>query len=257
MEFKKINPKSFVFSETKSRARAKRLFSEFFEIGGFPEFIKFRNEEYLKSLYEGIIYRDVLVRNKVANEKVLKELVFFVASNVGKEISFNSLKKLLGLGSSTTVKDYFEFLEQSYLLFLVPKFDFSLKKQIFSNKKIYFCDLALARVVGFRPSSDNGRLLENLVFIELKRRGKTVFYFKGDGECDFLVRENSNFSQAIQVTVSLNDPKTRQRELKGLLEGMKKYKIHDGLILTEDEEESINFQNKVIKVLPVWKWLLV
>jgi len=99
----------------------------------------------------------------------------------------NSIKKTLGLGSSTTVKDYFDYLENSYLLFVINKFSPSVKKQIYSNKKAYLIDTGMAINIGFRTSSDLGRLLENLVFIELKRRDLEIYYFKDKYECDFIV----------------------------------------------------------------------
>lgn len=255
--FKKYIFKKQDLAETKVKAKIKNFFNEYFKLGGFPEFLKNENPEYLKNLNESIIYRDVLVKHKISNEKIMKELVFFVASNVGKELSFNSVKKLLGLGSSTTIKEYFDFLEESYLLFLVPKFDYSLKKQVFSNKKVYFIDLALARIVGFRISSDNGRLLENLVFIELKRREHEIYYHREQYECDFLIKEGVKITQAIQVTTSLKNIETKKREFSGLLECMKKYKLNTGLILTEDEENVVKIKNKVITIMPVWKWLLI
>lgn len=239
---------------SKEKSKIKTFFNEYLEKGGFPEYLITKKEDYLKAVYENIIYRDIITRYKLTSEKPLKETVFYAASNIGKELSFNNIKKLTGLTSATTIKEYFEYLENSYLVFLVPRYDFSLKKQIYSNKKAYFIDQALAKIVGFRISEDAGRMLENVVFLELKRKKLDVYFHKDKNECDFLTRVGANITSAIQVTQSLD--KNRERELAGLLEAINKYKLKEGLILTTDEEETLQIKNKKITVKPIWKWLL-
>ena len=242
---------------TVSRAKIKNNFGKYFISGGFPEYLKELNSDYLKTLYENIVYRDILVRYKIPNEKSLKELVYLSINNISKEISFNSIKKTLGLGSSTTVKDYFDYLENSFLIFLVPKFDYSLRKQMYYNKKVYCIDNGLAKYLGFRITPDNGKLLENMVFLELKRRRKEIYYYSDKKECDFVIKhETANIKEAIQVCYELTAD-NKEREIQGLTEAMNKFKLKEGLILTYDQEEEIKLKgnNKVI-IKPVWKWLL-
>ncbi len=112
--------------------------------------------------------------------------------------------------NATTVKNYLSFLENTYLIFLVSKYDFSIKKQIQNPKKIYFIELGIVRELGFHHSEDNGRLLENLVFIELKRRGKEIYYHAQKHECDFLIKEKNRIVEAIQVSWSIHNPTTRE-----------------------------------------------
>ena len=238
---------------TKEKSKIKRNFEKYLFEGGLPEYLKTENKEYLKTLYENILYRDIIVRYKLTNEKAIKELVNLAANSISKEISFNSIKKLLGLGSSTTVKEYFDYLENAYLIFLVPKFNYSLKKQIYSNKKVYLIDNALATQLGFRYSNDYGKLLENLVFIELKRKGKEIFYYSDKHECDFVIREKTKINQAIQVCYEFNE-ENKNREINGLLEAMKEFKLNQGLILTYDQEDELEKKKIILK--PVWKWLL-
>ena len=107
-------------------------------------------------------------------------------------------------------------------------------------------------MLGFRPSEDKGRILENIVFIELKRKGKEIFYHRDKYECDFIMRDGPRISQAIQVCYSLE----ADREVNGLLEAMEKYRLREGLILTDDTEKEISSGSKKIIVKPVWKWLL-
>ena len=231
------------------------FFEQYFKKGGLPEFVKTSNKEYLKNLYDNIIYRDIISRYNLSSEKNLKELVYLALNSLGKEISFNSIKKNIGFGSSTTVKEYFDYLENSYMIFLIPKFDYSLKKQIFANKKVYVIDNAFAINQGFRFSGDYGRLLENIVFLELKRKNNEIFYYSDKRECDFILRKGSNIDEAIQVCFELNKD-NEKREIEGLIEAMDKFNLKRGLILTNDQEKEINLNNKIIIIKPVWKWLL-
>jgi hypothetical protein len=239
---------------TEQKSILKKLFNEYLEKGGFPEYLQTEKDEYLKILYENILYRDIISRYKLPNERTIKEVVYFAVSNIGKEISFNSLRKLTGLSSATTIREYFEYLENSYLTFLVPRFSRSLKKQIYYNKKIYFIDTAMARILGFRTSSDFGRMLENLVFLQLKRENKEIYFHKEKYECDFLIRKGKSIIEALQVTQSLSE--NREREIQGLLEALTRYKLSQGFILTTDHEEIIIRKGKKIIVQPIWKWLL-
>lgn len=234
------------------KSRIKRHFFEYLRAGGIPEYLRTGDKEYLKTLYENIIYRDVLVRYNLDKEKVLRELVNYVASNISKEISYNSLKKTLGLGNATTVKEYLGHLENSFLVFQVPKMSQSYKKQIYANKKVYMIDNAIAINVGYRLSEDRGRLLENMVLIELKRRGKDVCYHRGERECDFVVRDKK---EAYQVCYELGE-KNREREIGGLLEAMGAIGTKEGTILTYDQKEELSVDGKAIKVRPVWEWSL-
>src|SRR3989344_3337680 len=241
---------------TVSRARIKKNFLDYFINGGFPEYLKELNTDYLKTLYDNIIYRDILVRYKIPNEKSLKELVNLAINNISKEISFNSIKKTLALGSSTTVKDYFDYLENSFLIFLVPKFDYSLRKQVYYNKKVYCIDNGLAKHLGFRMTPDNGKLLENIAFIELKRKRKEIYYYSDKKECDFVIKEGAKITQAIQCCYELTRD-NKEREIEGLTGAMDKFKLKEGLILTYDqEEENILKGNKKVIIKPLWKWLL-
>ena len=120
---------------TKEKVKIKEQFSNYLIDGGLPEYLITKNKDYLRTLYESILYRDVMARYNLNNEKVLKELIYLVANNLSKEISFNSIKKTLGVGSATTISDYFSYFENTYLLFLLPRYKYSLKTQIQSNKK--------------------------------------------------------------------------------------------------------------------------
>ena len=239
---------------SRERSVIKKFFSEYLENGGFPEYLRTGKPEYLQSLYQNILYRDIIARYNLPSEKPIKETIYYAASNVGKEVSFNAVRKLTGLSSATTVKEYFEYLENSYLTFLIPRYDYSAKKQIYYNKKVYFIDAALARIVGFRPTEDYGRILENIVYLSLKKAGGEIFFHRETKECDFLVRTGGKITAAIQVTMDYE--KGGKRETEGLLEAIKRYRLKHGLILTYDERGTTEIAGKKITIKPVWEWLL-
>ena len=257
LKFKKFEYNHNLHLNTQEKIKLKRMFNEYLRLGGFPSYIKTEDNDYLKSLYESIIYRDIIVRYKLPQEKPLKEVVHYCASNIAKEISFNSLKDIAGIKSSTSIKEYFEYLENSFFVFLLNRFDYSLKKQIYFNKKVCFCDMAMANNIGFHFSEDFGRVLENIVFLQLQRQGKEIYFHKSKVECDFLVKEKNRIIMAIQVSRSLKNKETRDREIFGLIDAIKQYKLKSGLILTEDEEGDIKEGGYNIKIMPVWKWLLM
>lgn len=247
----KIKPRT-----SKDKAEILKLFDSYLAEGGFPEYQKFKDEEYLKGIYNDIIYKDIITRFGIRETKPFRELTSFLFTNFTKETSYNSLKKLLNIKSPVSVKNYISFLEESYLLFELYMYDSSLKKQYVSNKKIYVIDNGMRNSIAFHLSEDRGRLLENLVFLELKRRNKEVYFFRDKYECDFIVKEKNRILEAIQVTEFL-DKSNEEREINGLISALKKFKLKEGIILTENQEEK-EYKVADFKVLvrPVWKWLL-
>jgi predicted AAA+ superfamily ATPase len=128
-------------------------------------------------------------------------------------------------------------------------------KQLANPKKTYFIDNAIVHKLGFNTSENYGRLLENLVFIELKRRACEVFYHSDKTECDFIIRQTNKITQAIQVCYTLNR-ETRDREIKGLTDALNIYGLNKGLLITTDKKEEFEINGKEICIEPVWEWLL-
>ncbi|MDZ7742771.1 MAG: ATP-binding protein [Bacteroidota bacterium] len=242
---------------TRQRSALQKHFQHYLHTGGIPLYIKNRNDEYLKSLYNSIIYRDVLVRNRLTSEKEMLELVHFLASNVAKSSSNNSLAKVVQVKNASTIRKYLDFLQNTYLLFQVNKYDVSLKKQLQNQKKTYFIDNGLVEKLAFMFSDNLGRLLENLVYVELLRRKKKVYYHKQKYECDFVIQDGKHIKEAIQVCYAWESEETKSREIRGLKEAMSVYKLDEALILTNSHEEEINVDGKKIRFMPVWRWLLV
>jgi len=234
-----------------------KLFDYYIVKGGFPEMIKYNDDEFLMRVYEDILYRDLIVRYKIKNIKQFKNLAQYLFSNFTNNISYNSLKTTLNIKSATTVQEYISFLEESYLIFELYKYDFSLKKRFISNKKIFTIDNGIRNKVALMFSNDKGRFLENLVFIELKRRKKEIYFYKTakNLEIDFLYQENKQY-YLIQVSYGLEDIKTRQREIKAIVDAASELPCTNNLILTYDEEDTIIEKGVEITILPVWRWLL-
>jgi len=236
-------------------AKLLKLTDEYVENGGFPEYVIFGDVDYLKRIFEDILYKDLIVRFKIREIKSFRELANFLFTNFTSEISYNSLQRALNFKSVVSVKNYIGHLQESYLLHELYKYDYSLKKQIIYNKKIYSIDNGLRNQVSFRFSEDSGKLLENTVFLQLKRSGKEVYYYKNKRECDFLIKQKTKIVEAIQVTDVLSAA-NRERELNGLIAAMESFNLKKGLIITRNQEEKFRSQGREIRVLPIYKWLL-
>lgn len=243
-----------VLSKAAIRAEVKKYFLEYLMSGGMPEYVQYRDQEILARVYEDIVIKDIVARYKVDNVKELKELYQYLMATISQKFSYNSLKKFIPINSPNTIKKYIDYLEETYFVNQVSKFDYSLKKQIINDKKIYVVDNGFISAISVKFTQDNGWLLENLVFAGLKNTGD-VFYYSEKHECDFIVVQRGKVEQAVQVCWSLSQA-NRERELNGLLEAMVKFKLKSGLILTNDQEEDIEINKMKIAVKPVWKWLL-
>ena len=236
------------------RAVIKRHFSDFLKLGGMPEYLKFREPEIIQRTYEDILIKDIAVRYKIGDLYKLQELSQYLISNAGRKTSYNSLKQLLDFGSVNTVRSYIQFLENSYLIKQIGKFDYSFKKQLTNGKKIYVVDNGFISNISVSFSSDKGWLIENILFNYLSVR-YDVYFFPGKNECDFICVTNKKVKKAIQVTFELNES-NKNREMNGLLEAMTFFGLKKGYIVTYDTEDEINIDDKNIIIIPLWKCLL-
>lgn len=240
------------------KIKYKKHFNQYLKKGGFPKVVltpsEYQQKE-LQSYYETIILKDIVARYNLKNYDNVKKVSLYLLSNIGKTINLNNIKNAVNV-SYDLVEKYFEYLKDTYLIFELLKYDYSLKKQLRNLRKIYAIDNALINAVSFSFSENTGRLLENSVFLELKRQEKEIYYHQDKSECDFVVKQGNKIKEAIQVTHSLSDEKVRKREIKGLKEAMDLYSLDQGLILTNDEEDEFLEGDKKIIVKPVWRWLL-
>ncbi|HDR51004.1 MAG TPA: ATP-binding protein [Mariniphaga anaerophila] len=240
---------------SKRKALLLNSFYQYLEFGGFPLVVKEKDMEIINGYFQDILYRDIISRFKLSQIDEIKQIGLYFASNIGKIFSYATLQKISGVKSTSSIKDYLSYYEQSYLFFYLKKFDYSVKKQIMNPKKVYTIDPAISNRLGFRFSENRGRILENLIFTELRRRGKEVFYHSGKNECDFLIKKGFQITEAIQVSWSI-DKINIQREIKGLEEAIKAYDLSTGTLITAEPENTELVTDKTIKVVPAWKWLL-
>ncbi|MBU1005170.1 MAG: ATP-binding protein [Nanoarchaeota archaeon] len=251
--FKKVEPD---IHSTKGKAAVFSSFMEFMKRGGFPEIIGMNKEiaeKTLNTYFEVMLYRDIAERYEVQNITPLKIFLKRLLANSSKEFTihkiFNNLKSEGIKVSKDSIYKYLEYCSDAYLLFSLSNFSESGHNQI--TKKAYSVDVGLSQMLSFSLSKDLGRILENIVLLELKREGKEIFYHKMNFECDFIIKEREKVIRAVQVCYSLNE-ENRERELKGLMEAMKRFNLKSGLIITMEQDEQIGN----IRVVPAVKWLL-
>jgi uncharacterized protein len=226
-------------------------FSQYFEMGGFPEFLEEKDDEYLRTLMRDIIIRDIAVRRKITNENQLIRLAVHLVSNTGKEFSYNNISKILEIKSVRTVIDYCDYLKESYLVDFIPRYSPSIKKQLVNPKKSYSIDPVFAKANSLSFSKDLGRRLENFVFNKLRRSFSEIFYFKDtSSECDFLIKQNEKIVQAVQVSWEINNDNIT-REINGIKNAMSATGAPEGTIITSNQEDKLDG----IDLIPAWKWI--
>lgn len=249
----------------KNKAKIERLFMEYLQFGGFPRVVleedEFLKREMLKELFDGIVMRDIVFRHGFRDVNSVK-LVAELAIN-----SFSSLKSVSSLRnelagilkrkvSPNFVAEVMEALRESYLLFTIPPFSPKIKDVKKYPKKIYAVDTGVVNTVTLSFSKNLGRLVENAVALHLiKKYGENnLFYYRGKREVDFILREGLRITKAIQVTWDLRE--SYEREVKALLEAMNVFDLEEGIIVTADQEREEVYEDKEIRVLPFWKFLL-
>ncbi len=252
LQFKQVDPKK---RTTSNQALVESAFDDYLSNGGFPEYLLSDDTEILHRIYEDVIYRDLIVRFGIKNIKGFKNLVQYLFTNFTRETNYNTLAGVLGFNSTTSVRDYISFLSESYMIFELYRYDYSLKRQYQSNKKIYTADNGLRNAVSFRTGDDKGKMLENLVFTELKRREIECWFYKTKNnlEVDFLWFDNK--PNLMQVCYDLSDTLTLRRETTALDAAMKELSVRSSVILSYNERKEIKTGTGLIRIIPVHMWL--
>lgn len=234
----------------KKRETTAESFSEYLKQGGFPEAIKNESDEILQKLFDDILTRDIAVRHSIRDIRTLKILSLYLASNCGNLVSGTKLSAQLGIKTNVTILEYLAFLEQCYLFFFVPKFNYSAKAQSVNPKKVYCIDTGMIQNVTLSVNADAGRMLENAVFIELRRRTKNIWYYSEAAfECDFLYGRDVVPENAVQVCYELTS-ENRVREVRGLVETCRKFPGVKPLIVTFNQNDKISYDGMIIDVVP-------
>ncbi len=256
-EFIRFKNHKFQLNKLSSKDKSQLIadFDYFFYHGGFPLVIKDDDLEILDPYFKDILYRDIIARYRLSQVNEVKQIGLYFLANSSKIFSYATLQKISGVKSTSSIKDYLHYYTQSYLFFYLRKFDYSVKKQTLNPKKAYSIDQGFIHRIGFSFSTNKGRILENIVYIELLRNKKEVYYYSGKGECDFVIKQGITITQAIQVSYNLNKENV-DRELAGLMEAMKEFNLKNGLLIYYDNEIEEQKLPAEIEMVPVWKWLL-
>ena len=238
------------------RSEAIHHFLNYLHSGGFPEVVMEDDADInlmrLNEYFDSIMLRDIIVSKKIRESSKLIDLANYSLTNISAMLSYMKISKAIGL-SVGSIKEYLLYLEQAYLIYQLNFFSYSLKTSLAIQKprKIYCIDNGLRNAGSFKFSSDEGKLAENSIFIELKRRSLDVYYWKGRREVDFVVKRRDNTLMGVNVTYT---EVIDERDIKALLEFKENFreKVSELILLTRNVERS----EGGITYIPIWKWLL-
>jgi len=263
LKFKKLemNTEAAIIAK---RTYIKQYLQEYFEFGGFPEVaLSTEKKRILLSYFETMIIRDIIERYDIRDHEKIKILAKYYLTNVSAMLSFNKISGFLNI-PLTTVERFSDYLETANIIFFLTKYSYKFKEQQKAQRKVYSTDVGLSNAVGFRFMPNRGKIMENVVAIELKRRqafepDMEIYYWKDfmEREVDFLIRKGINVSQLIQVCYDIANPQTKEREIRSLIRAMGEFSIGEGLIITDDFEGEDIIKGKKIIYIPLWKWMLI
>ena len=256
------------YSEEKGKVL--KLLREYMEFGGFPEVVLQEDEEtknrLLSSYFETIFYKDIVERYGVKNLALLDDFLRYAINNFSSYLSLTKIEKYFkSTGVKCSKKTLANFLKYSgavFLLFPLEIFSYKIKERMQYPRKIYCVDTGIVNRFTPKISENLGRLAENVVYLELRRRFEPptheISYWRDRqlGEVDFVVKEGLRVKRLVQVCWDPTDGETRKREVRGLLKAMEEFKLREGLVLTEDLEEEGKVGGRRILYKPLWKWLL-
>jgi uncharacterized protein len=259
LSFSEIEIKDISLISQKTRNLINGVFLRYLADGGFPE-IALREEKMKRRLlnqyFQDIIYKDIVNRYGCHPTKI-KDLAAYLMTNISNLVSLRALRGTFGYGLNL-IGEYLGHLEDAFLVFQLYLFDYSMKRQLVNPRKIYAIDNGLRNAVAFKFSQDKGRLLENLVFLELKKRNSDIYYWKDNRgkEVDFLIRKGLEIASAIQVCFDPEDEKTLRREISSLEAAMREFELTKSVIITMNESKTLEVDMGTITLVPLYEWLL-
>lgn len=251
----------------KNKGKVLSLFDKYMKFGSFPAIVKEDLEKekirILREYYRDILYKDIVKRFGIREIDKLEELARIYLSNISTLQSFNKLKNILRI-SLDSVERFSKYFEIARLFHFIRKLDISLRRQIMAPRKVYSADIGFYNCLGFKFSENIGRLMENLVTIELFRRKSywhgnwEIFYWRDyqQKEVDFVVKEGLDIKQLIQVTYASGKDEIEKRELKAMVKASDLLRCRNLLVITWDYEDELEFKERKITFKPLWKWLL-
>jgi len=248
---------------TKKIAELKKEVENYISAGGFPEAYKF-GRAILLNIYGDILHKDILLRYRIRNRKTFSEMANYLVSQFSNEITYSKLKNIMEIKNVHTVRNYVDYLSRSYLLFIIERYSPKLKKQMIAPKKVYCIDTGLINSIAFMTSENRGRLMENVVAVDLMRKksyshsNMEIYYWKDhrQREVDFVLKSGRKIGQLIQVTDASGEEEIKKREINSLMTASYELRCKNLLIITWDYEDEIKKDNRIIKYIPLWKWLV-
>ncbi|HRT18455.1 MAG TPA: ATP-binding protein [Candidatus Paceibacterota bacterium] len=252
------------FSKFDQKPELLKLLEQYMTFGGFPEVVT-KNQHprgYLDVLFDSLLFKDVVKRHKVRFSEQIDQLGSYLINNVSNQYSFRKLANILKFKSDVTLEKYLKYLEEAYIIFSLSSFSAKAGERLRSPKKIYTVDNGFVASKAVQHSSDNGKLMENLVFTEFVKRGfepnRELFYYKtrNGREVDFAIMNGYEISKLIQVCYDVRNLDAEQREVKSLIEASDELKVDNLTVLTWDDEREVKKNGKTVKFKPLWKWLL-
>ncbi len=222
--------------------------------GGFPDFLILQEEQYLNQLFEDILIHDIAVRFGVRDIRTLKKLAVYLLSNVGNLITGNHLKTSFGIGATSTVMEYFSHFEFSYLFFFVPKFSYSIRKQMINPRKVYAIDTGLIKANTGVFSDYYDRELENMVFLLLRRSYSEFYYFAEKGNCDFIIFGKNKVQKIVQVCSQLNHDNL-DMELNGLFLALEFFDETEGELITWNQKDRFEKNGRIANIIPFYEFV--
>ncbi len=254
LDFNNISPDT---NTSKGQALLNHWLTRYMQQGGFPELIFLPQEIHQPTIQEYldlVLYRDITERFNIKNPALLKYLLKYLLNNISNRLSYtktyNDLRSRGFSVSKNTVLEYISYLEEAFVLFQVSVWNRSLRAQAINPRKVYAIDPAFRHAMSV--SADKGRVMENLVFLELKRRGKQPFYYSNGREVDFFLEDE----YLINVALSIDEPDTFQRETESLFSAMKQLNISESSLITLYEKRTLRREGKTIHIQPLADFLL-
>src|SRR3989338_8557255 len=264
-----LRAKNFVVDSESASLPQKRgelfkLMEEYLASGGFPEVV-LKNQRplgYLDVLFDAVLFKDVVKRHKVRFSEQIDQLGSYLINNVSGRYSTRRLANILKFKSDVTLERYLSYLIEAYILFSLSSYSVKAGERLKSPKKIYVVDNGFVSAKAIQHSPDKGKLMENLVFTELVKRGakpnRELFYYKtrNEREVDFILKQGHVVTELIQVCYGSVSPDVEQRETKALFEASGELNVKKLTVLTWDEKREVKKDGNVIQLKPLWEWLL-
>jgi hypothetical protein len=247
---------------TEDIAKIRIQLNNYIKGSGFPEFRKF-GQRIIETIYKDIINKDCLDRYEIKNKKTFKELSNYLISNFSNEFTYSKLANIFDIKDVHTAKNYISYLKEAFIIIVLDRFSPKLKQQFIAPKKAYSVDHGICNFLGFNLSKNSGRLIENIICIELLRKNSInpkmeIYYWKDhrQNEVDFVIKEGQKIKELIQVCYDLSDIKTKEREINSLIKAGRELKCNNLLIINWDYDGKEKIDGKTILFMPVWKWLI-